>query len=215
MENIFLTSSLQTVAKDLSRHIKKNTKKFLFITTASEAEEGDKWWLRMDRDSMTNLGYKLEDYTVTNQTKDQVAKKIDSADGVIMAGGNTIYLLQQIQQSKSVELFQKLVKAGKCYIGSSAGSLVAGPDVYAAREDKEIKKAPKIKGFNGLGLTDIIVQPHWGSDSFKDSYLGEILHHSYTTEFKQILLSDNQYLIVDDKNLQIIDVKKKNEQKYN
>lgn len=215
MPNIFLTSSLQTVAKDLSKHINKNAKKFLFITTASEVEEGDKWWLRLDRDSMTKLGYKLDDYTVTGQTRDQVSKRLNGVDGVVMAGGNTNYLLQQIQQSKSVELFKKFTKDGKCYIGSSAGSLVAGPDVYAAREDKELEKAPKIKEFSGLGLTDIIVQPHWGSDSFKDPYLTEIMRHSYTDKFKQILVSDYQYLIVGNKNIQIIDIRDENEKQSN
>ena len=208
MANIFLTSSLQTVAKHLAKHIDKSAKKFLFITTASETEEGAKEWLALDRDSMTDLGYELEDFTVTGKTKEQIADKLDEADGLVMAGGNTIYLLQQLQQTNSVELFRQFALNGKCYIGSSAGSLVAGPDVYAAREDKEMAEAPKIQGFDGLKLTDIVIQPHWGSDSFKDAYLNEIMAHSYTPEYKMILLPDNQYVIVDDGATQIIDITK-------
>lgn len=208
MANIFLTSSLDSVAKHLSKNIDPSAKKFLFITTASEVEKGAKKWLAFDRNSMTDLGYELEDFTVTGKTKTEVEKDLGKADGVVMAGGNTIYLLQQIQKSDSIELFQQFVKSGKVYIGSSAGSLVAGPDIYAARENKEMAKAPGIKDFNGLCLTDIVVQPHWGSDIFKDSYLNEIMAHSYVPDYKMVLLSDNQYVIVEGESVKIVDVRK-------
>ena len=208
MPNIFLTSSLNSVAKHLAKNIDQSAKKFLYVTTASEVEEGSKKWLAFDRNSMTSLGYELEDYTVTGKTQEEVKKKLGEVDGVVMAGGNTIYLLQQIQKSNSIEAFKQFASSGKCYIGSSAGSLVAGPDVYAARENKEMAKAPSVKDFNGLGLTDIIVQPHWGSDVFKDSYLNEIMAHSYVPDYKMVLLSDNQYMIVDGENIKIVDITK-------
>lgn len=206
MADIFLTSSLQTVAHHLAGHIDKKAKKFLFITTASEVEKGAKKWLAQDRDAMTDLGYSLEDFTVTGKTKAEIAAKLNEVDGVVMAGGNTIYFLQQIQKSNSIELFREFAKSGKCYIGSSAGSVVAGPDVYAVRENFEIEQVHEIRDFNGLNITDIIVQPHWGSDSFKDAYLNEIMVHSYTPEFKMVLLSDKQYLIVSGNNFQLIDI---------
>jgi peptidase E len=72
--------------------------------------------------------------------------------------------------------------------------MVAGPDLYATREKKELDPVPEIKDFKGLGITDIMIQPHWGSEHFKESYLNEIMRHSYIPGFKQILLSDNQYV---------------------
>jgi dipeptidase E len=194
MSNIFLTSSLQSVAKDLAKHLDSKIKKFLFINTASEIEKGDKTWLIKDRDSMTDLRYQLEDYTLADKTKNQVANALAKVDGVIMAGGNTFYLLWKIQQSDSAEPIKKFVEDGGVYIGSSAGSMVAGPDLYATREKKELDPVPEIKDFKGLGITDIMIQPHWGSEHFKESYLNEIMRHSYIPGFKQILLSDNQYV---------------------
>lgn len=195
MANIFLTSSLQTVAKDLAKHLDSKVKKFLFITTASEIEEGDKTWLTKDRDSMTDLGYELEDYTLTDKTKFQVAEALQKVDGIVMAGGNTFYLLWKIQQSGSAKLIKKFVENGVVYIGSSAGSMVAGPDLYVTREKKELDPVPEIKDFKGLGITDLMIQPHWGSEHFKESYLNEIMKHSYIPGYKQILLSDNQYVV--------------------
>lgn len=208
MANIFLTSSLQTVAKNLVKHINHDAKKFLFIITASEVEEGAEEWLSLDRNSMIELGYELEDYTVTGKTKDEIESKLNQVDGVVMAGGITLYLLQQLQLSDSIQSFRNFVKSGKCFIGSSAGSIVAGPDVYAAREPGELELAPKIQGFNGLNITDIVVQPHWGSDSFRDYYLKEIMINSYTPDYKMILLSDNQYVIVGEDNIKLIDTHK-------
>jgi dipeptidase E len=197
MANIFLTSSLQTVAKDLSKHIGKDVKKFLFIITASEVEKGDLTWLKLDRDSMTDLGYELEDYTVTDKTKDEVAAKLKETDGIIMAGGNTFYLIQQLQKSDSIEVIREFVKNGGVYIGSSAGSVAAGPSIYNTRYLDALEKAPDIKGYEGLNLTDISVLPHWGSASFKDRYMTERLAQNYNTEQKIILMNDFQYLIVE------------------
>lgn len=195
MQNIFLTSSLQTVAKDLAKHLSSKSKKFLFITTASELETGDLWWLHADRKSMTDLGYELTDFTLTNKTKEEVKEALSNVDGIIMAGGNTFYLLWKIQQTDSAYLIREFVKEDKVYIGSSAGSMVAGPDLYTTREKAELDNVPGIKDFKGLAITDLMVQPHWGSESFKDSHLNETLRHSYITGFKQILLTDSQYVI--------------------
>lgn len=207
MAKIFLTSSLQSVAKNLITHLPKDAMKFLFIITASEVEEGSKEWLQLDRDSMTNLGYELEDYSVTDQTKDEIEEKLKSADGIVMAGGNTFFLIQQLQKSNSIEIFQQFVKNGGIYIGSSAGSVAAGPSIYNTRYLDALEKAPNINGYDGLNLTDISVLPHWGSESFKERYMNERLKQNYNTDQKIVLLNDYQYLIVDDSNVQIIDVR--------
>ena len=208
MKNIFLTSSLQTVAKDLAKNFDPKVKKFLFITTASEIEKGDKSWLQKDRDSMVDLGYDLKDFTLTNKNQKQVEESLTKVDGIIMAGGNTFYLLWKIQQSGSATLIKKFVENGGVYIGSSAGSMVAGPDINITREKKELDPVPEIKDFKGLGITDLMIQPHWGSEYFKESYLDEIMKHSYQTGFKQILLTDSQYVIdLGDEKYQIIDIK--------
>lgn len=208
MSNIFLTSSLQTVAKDLTKHLDSSVKKFLFVTTASELEKGDKRWLRADKNSMTNLGYELEDFTLTGKSKEIVKDKLSKVDGIIMAGGNTFYLLWKIQQSDSAGLIKQFVKSGGIYIGSSAGSMVVGPDVYITQEKKEQDVVPDIKDFKGLGITDLVIQPHWGSESFRKSYLNEIMKHSYTIGFKQVLLTDDQYVIDDGRSFKIININK-------
>ncbi|MCX6809586.1 MAG: Type 1 glutamine amidotransferase-like domain-containing protein [Candidatus Berkelbacteria bacterium] len=208
MQNLFLTSSIQTVAKDVAKRLDKSVKKFLFIITASEVETGDKEWLRLDRQGVVDAGYNVEDYSISGKTLAQIVGKLAEVDGVVMAGGNTFYLLQELQQTKSMNLFRKFVSDGKVYIGSSAGSIVAGPDIYPVRRLDKISRAPKLKGYKGLTLTDVVIFPHWGSDHFQDAYLRQRMHDNYNLDHKLVLLTDNQYLIVDGKNLQFVDVEK-------
>lgn len=205
--NVFLTSSLQNVAKDLSSHLDKSVKKFLFIITASEIKEKDLSWRDDDRKSMTKLGYKLEDYSVTDKSSGEIKEKLSEVDGIIMEGGNTFYLLQQIQLSRSAEIIRKFVENGGVYIGSSAGSIIAGPDIYPVRRLDNLKDAPRIKGNKGLCLTDIVILPHWGSPHFKSRYMTR-WQQNYNLDHKIIPLTDNQYLVFNGENYKITDVKK-------
>jgi len=205
--NLFLTSSLATVAKDLSSHLDKSVKTFLFVITALEVKEKDLSWRDDDRKSLTKLGYKLEDYSVTHKSSDEIKDKLSEVDGIIMEGGNTFYLLQQIQLSKSAVVFREFVKNGGVYIGSSAGSIVAGPDIYPVRRLDNLKDAPNIKGYKGLCLTDIVILPHWGSPYFKSRYMTR-WQQNYNLEHKIVPLTDNQYLVFEKDNYRIVDVKK-------
>ena len=116
----------------------------------------------------------------------------------MVEGGNTFYLLQQIQQSDSADVIHNYVKEGKVYIGSSAGSVIAGPDIYPLRFLDEPKEAPDLKGYTGLKLVDFVVVPHWGSEHFREKYMGEQIKNLYDDKNKIILLNDNQYIEVKD-----------------
>lgn len=158
---------------------------------------------------MSNLGFELEDYTVTGKPKDEVEEKLGQVQGIIMAGGNTFFLLQELKLSRSIDLIKKFIKNGGVYIGSSAGSIVAGPDIWPVRQLDTKEKAKKIDGYKAMGLVDIVVLPHWGSETFKKRYLGKQIAQNYTTDHKQILLTDYQYLIFDEEKFQMIDASEK------
>lgn len=193
---IFLTSSVSSVANDIGHRLGAQTKKLslLFISTASEVEEGDLGWQETDFNALKSAGFDVEKYTVTGKTKKEVQKKLESVDVIYVGGGNTFYLLQQLRASGAHEIIPKLVSSGKIYIGSSAGSLVAGPNIEPSRNLDNVKKAPYLKSFNGMNLVDVVVLPHWGSDAFRELYLNQRLAHAYKLQNKIILLTDNQYI---------------------
>lgn len=210
MQRLFLTSSGSTVTQDIAKTIGKKARgmRLAFIMTAAESEGSDKEWLRKDYSALIDVGFTVFNYTVTGKTSRQLREDLDGVDIVYVEGGNQFYLLQQIQQSGFAPIVRDLVKKGVIYIGSSAGSQVAGPDLYPTYRSDHIKKAPLIKGYDGIGLVDFVVFPHWGSNDFRDLYLKHRMAHAYTTKHKIILLTDQQYVRVEGEMYRIEEVKK-------
>jgi len=206
---IFLTSSVSFVAKDIAKKLGgvKN-KKILYIYTAAEKKLGADWQIA-DRTSLVKVGFKVIDYTITGKTSAAIKKDINNVDAIYVGGGNQFYLLQQIQLTKSAPIFRQAVKNGKIYISTSAGSMVSGPDIYSSYKLDKVKEAPRLKGYKGLGLVDLSVLPHWGSDKQKNNYRLQRLANNYNIKNKLILLTNYQYLQIEDGWYRMIDVKNK------
>lgn len=207
MKKLFLASTVSLVVKDIAKKINKKGLKLAFVKTASEAEEGVLDWLDQDRNSLKEAGFKVSNYTITGKTKIQVENDLKDFDVLFFSGGNTFYLLEKIQQAKCAKIIADFIENGKIYIGSSAGSLVAGPDILPIKDLDNIKKAPNIKRYKGLGLVDFVIFPHWGNDLFKDRYLKYRMEHSYNKINNIILLTDDSYVEVKDDWYKIVDVK--------
>ncbi|MCD8484331.1 peptidase E [Candidatus Woesebacteria bacterium] len=206
MKQLFLTSSVHAVAHDLVKHIDTSVQNNLvFITTAAEPEAGtDLTWLENDRQALVDAGFTVTDYTITEKTRAQLETDLAPYDCIYMSGGNTFYLLEQAQKSGYVTLITELVAEGKTYIGTSAGSIIAGnrcPDYLL--EENEIYE---LENQNGFGLVNFTILPHWGSRAFKEKYLSNRLEIAYQyDQVPLIILTDRQYIHVQDDHFQIID----------
>lgn len=192
---IFLTSSISDTGRHIGKLLNKDKiLKLAFITTAAEAESGDKEWLDLDRQGLIDGGFVVSDYTITGKTPEMIEHDLNDFDVIHLNGGNSFYLLLQIQKSGFNVWIKEALRNGKIYIGSSAGSIVAAPNIEIARVlDSQIYKN-ELQCLDGLGIVDIIALPHWGSDSFKDLYLNHRLEQAYKPENKIVLLNDYQYL---------------------
>lgn len=207
MKQLFLTSSVHTVAHDVVKRVDLSLgNKLVFIITASEVEDGDKTWLANDRQSLVDAGFAVTDYTITGKTKEQLAKDLEVFDYLYLSGGNTLYLLQQSQKTGFFSLIQDLVNnKGKTYIGTSAGSIIAGekcPD-YLLENNETLE----IENMDGYGFVNFTILPHWGSEVFKEKYLSQRLAIAYrTNQVPLLLLTDNQYVHVQGDQVEIIDL---------
>lgn len=200
MKTLFLTSNAYTVINDIVQRFDRSPKgmRLVFITTAAEGEGGDQTWLNQDRDALTGVGFEVTDYTLSGKNEDDVRNDLVGFHVIFFSGGNAFYLLEKIQQSHSADFFREEIERGIIYIGSSAGSVIAGPDIEVVKNLDPIEKAPHLKGFAGLALVDFTVLPHWGSQYFKEQYLTSRLEQVYSVDHKLILLSDKQYVQVTD-----------------
>ncbi len=196
---IFLTSSVASVADHLYKNFlaDKGFESILFLDTASEPEigheAGDDKWLQDDLQSLRNQGYQVDRYTVTGKTKEEIEKTIDSYDVLYMCGGNTAYLLNKLRRTGAYEMIIEKVKNGKPYIGTSAGSIIAGPKVpeYFSEEEPELEDR---KAFNFVNFT---MMPHWGDNYFEERDIAKRLKIAYQPHENPILiLTDKQYVQV-------------------
>jgi len=203
--NLFLASSIRDVGKDILKKVETITqnRQLLFISTASEGEQGDLSWIDDDRKSLEGHGFSVEKYTITGKNQSEIAEKLKTVGSVCMGGGNVYYLLFQVRKSGFDRVIQEFVKNNLVYIGASAGSMLVGSTIETSLDDPAI--VPELTDYKGLRLVDVAIRPHWGSEYYLKRYHQE-MDRLYSLKQKMIFLRDDQYLHVKDDWYQVISV---------
>ena len=193
---LFLTSSNNFVTTDFIKHLdrKPSEMRLTFIPTAAEVEKGDMQWLKDDRQALVDAGFHVTDFTFTGKNKIEVSAMLSQTDFVFVSGGNTFYLLQQMKKSGFDTVIHSYLDAGGIYGGSSAGSVVAGPDISLIEALDDPSLAPELENYAGLGIVDVVLFVHWGSEHFQKRY-EKLMKAGYKKGLKIILLTDDQYLL--------------------
>ncbi len=194
--NIFLTSDMATVVNDLVKYIDiSKYKKVLFVSTAGELHDKPEWIDRAKK-KMIKAGFDLIEYTITDKTKEEVQAIVNEVDVIYVAGGNTFYLLKKAQESCFAEIVNNFMNEGGIYIGQSAGSHLAGPTLKPAYKYDQEKWIETLDNLDGFGLVNFTIMLHFGRDDKKEAFLKERFKNIYGTDYKIILLTDSQYIRV-------------------
>lgn len=174
----------------------------VFIPTAADVYE-NKSFVDDDRNKLSELGFKILDINIANKTEEILQEQLKDVDVIFVAGGNTFYLLEKTLASGFDKIARKLVENGKYYIGSSAGSVLAGLSIEPVKLLDDPSKAQNLKSFEGLKLIDKIILPHYGNEKYQDK-MNQILKDYSDVKDKIIKLTDNQAVIINDKAIKII-----------
>ena len=116
-------------------------------------------------DRFQRMGYELNSI----HTSSNAQAAVDEAEVVFIGGGNTFRLLKALYDFGVLDPIRKRVNAGMPYIGSSAGSNVAGPTIKTTK-DMPIVQPPS---FDALGLVPFQISPHFQDPDPNSTHMGE------------------------------------------
>lgn len=82
---------------------------------------------------------------------------VESAEAIVIGGGNTFHLLRLLQQNKLLRVIRKRVIEGIPYIGWSAGANMACPTISTTNDMPIVET----ENFNALDLIPFQINPHY------------------------------------------------------
>jgi dipeptidase E len=126
-----------------------------------------------DRDSyaaatkahFATMGYSIE----AAHTMPDSHQAIEQTDAIFIGGGNTFRLLKALQDLDLLDPIRQRVKGGTPYIGSSAGSNVAGPTIKTTKDMPIVQP----RSFGSLGLVPFQISPHFQDPDPNSTHMGE------------------------------------------
>lgn len=193
--NIFLTSSFAEVA-DLFVSFTRGEckgKTVTLIPTASLAEEVNAYLIAA-KDALVKAGLVIDELEVSTASQEDIVDKLERNEYIYVAGGNTFFLLQELKRTGADRLIAEQVRAGKCYIGESAGSAVLAPSIEYLQELDDATAAPDLDSYTSLALIDFYPLPHYKNPPFEDA-IEQVLHR-YGDNLDLRPFSNNQALAI-------------------
>src|SRR6266480_3106886 len=126
-----------------------------------------------DRDAYTaTVRKRLRDIGYAVQSAHETAalqKAVEETDAIFVGGGNTFRLLKALQDLDLIEAIRRKVGSGAPYIGSSAGSNVAGPTIKTTKDMPIVQP----RSFDALGLVPFQISPHFQDPDPNSAHMGE------------------------------------------
>ncbi len=126
-------------------------RRIAFVSAASYDDEAA--YCKMVRDALAPVGLEV----LHLHTEERPTDVLDRAEALFVGGGNTFHLLGRLHLAHLVEPIRVRVRAGMPYLGSSAGSNVAGPNILTTND----WNVDGLTRFDALGLVPFNLNPHY------------------------------------------------------
>jgi dipeptidase E len=111
------------------------------------------------------IGYSVESAHAVGNPQRAIAQ----TDAIFIGGGNTFRLLKALQDLELMEPIRRRILEGAPYIGSSAGSNVAGPTIKTTKDMPIVQP----RSFDSLGLVPFQISPHFLDPDPASTHMGE------------------------------------------
>lgn len=149
-------------AEEEIRDFLGNINRVLFVPFAIYDRDG---YAATASERFKRMGYELTSVHNANDRFQAIAE----TEAIFIGGGNTFRLLKMLYDQSLMDPIRKRVAAGMPYIGSSAGSNVAGPTIKTTN-DMPIVQPPS---FEALGLVSFQINPHYLDPDPNSKHMGE------------------------------------------
>lgn len=160
-----LASELTACLPKIAEIVKAKEKgKILIIPTAARGEGWEPAY-ESHYKPFADMGYEPVEFDLEGKTEREVEDALASAVAIYVTGGNTFYLMKHMAAHRVT--IRALVEKGLLYIGSSAGAVIATPDIYYASVVDDISKGGPNVPTSALNLFPMPIMPHLDNPDFQ------------------------------------------------
>lgn len=192
----FLNKEVTNVfLKELNKELSKSR---VFMVAGARIEE-EEYYIQESKQELIDLGF--NDIFVFNLDRQISIDEVKDYDAIYVCGGNTYYIMKKFRKTGLDKIVIKLVNQGIIYVGVSAGSVMAGPDIEIAGwgigGDKNDVDLKDLTGFN---LTNISIFPHFEEDKHRQ----DVEEFKKKVNYPVIELTDNQAVFIKGERYRVI-----------
>lgn len=177
--------------------------KFALITTATNPYPADhRPWYEQNKAKLIEFGFNPIEYDLVGKDVAILRRDLSIFDVIYVEGGNVFYLMNEVRKSGFDLVIDELLLSGKLYMGSSAGSMIMGPNLDHLLTIDDPTLAPDLHDFSGLGYVKQKIIPHFGRDKYRQKHA--LLKEKYGNALT--FLRDDQAVIVNDDQVNIVTI---------
>ncbi|QQR68586.1 MAG: Type 1 glutamine amidotransferase-like domain-containing protein [Alphaproteobacteria bacterium] len=203
MISLLLASDFDAVFhKPSVQALLQGRRRVAFVPTASLHKDYASYIDSTLRPMFQSLALGVDVVELSRYSPSELRVALAPCDIVYVGGGNSFVLLQHMKECGFKQAVTDMLDAGGLYIGSSAGSVVASPDIGFISPMDDPAKA-QLTDHQGLGLIDRAFIPHKGNAKHGDTaqMIEQSLHQQNRPAFA---LRDDQALHIVEHESQIL-----------
>lgn len=155
---------LEYLLPEVTNHF-KNCREIIFIPYARPGGISHDTYTALVKKAFSNIECEVKGL---HEFHDPV-KAIYEAQGIFTGGGNTFLLVEKLYRNKIMELLREVILNGTPYMGTSAGTNIAGLTMQTTN-DMPIIYPPS---FKTLGIVPFNINPHYLDPDINSTHKGE------------------------------------------
>lgn len=203
MQKLFLASLFKEVSQIFEDFAGENLvgKTVTFIPTAAVPDRLD-FHIKYSKELLVKMGLIVDELEISTATNLEIENKLENNDYIYVAGGNTFFLLQEMNSSGAGELIKNQINAGKLFIGESAGAILVAPNIEYVKDTDNLIVSPNLRTFDALDVIDFYPVPHLNDESLKEGV--EKIIAKYDEKLQLVPFSNSQAILVIGKEKQVV-----------